>query len=128
VTYRQPRAVITLAYARTLAAMVGRTNAATFFGFAAEEVMFLGAKGQQGSQIDPSIDYDFLTGEHLTNFTIGGILVALKKAHEYLWADFVDEVDNTGTEPKLIQSPSAIYVDDVALTGNFSLIGIGTGT
>jgi hypothetical protein len=127
VTYRQPRAVITLAYARTLAAMVGRTNAATFFGFAAEEVMFLGAKGQQGSHIDPSVDYDFLAGEHLANFTIGGIAVALKKAHEYLWADFVDEVDAAGTEPKLIQAPKAIYVDEVALTGNFALIGIGTG-
>lgn len=127
VTYRQPRAVITLAYARTLAAMVGRYNAATFFGFAAEEALFLGAKGQQGSQIDPSIDYDFLAGEHLSNFYIGGILVALKKAHEFLWADFVDEVDSAGAEPKLIQAPKAIYVDQVALPGDFSLIGIGTG-
>ena len=127
ITYRQPRAVITLAYARTLAALVGRTNAATFFGFAAEEVMFLGAKGQQGSQIDPSIDYDFLAGEHLTSFVIGGITVASKKAHEYLWADFVDEVDTAGTEPKLIQDPSAIYVNEVAQTGNFTLLGIGTG-
>jgi hypothetical protein len=128
ITYRQPRAVITLAYARTLAALSGRTNASTFYGFGAEEVMFLNARGQQGSKVDPEIDYNFVAGEHLSNFSIGGITVALKKAHEHLWADFEDEVDNAGAEPKLIQAPQAIYVDEVALTGNFALLGIGTGS
>lgn len=127
ITFRQPRATITLPYARTLASLVGRYNSAVFYGFQAEEVMFLGARGQQGSNADPSIDYDFLAGEHLTNFSIGGITVALKKAHEHLWAWFADHVDNAGAEPALIQSPAAIYVDQVALPGDFSLLAIGTG-
>lgn len=126
ITYRQPRGNITVAYARTLAALVGKVNNATFYGFAARELMFLGASGQQGTQVDPEINYNFLAGEHLTNFTIGGITVALKEAHEHLWASFVADVEEGGAEPKLIQQPEAIYVDQVAEEANFALIGIGT--
>lgn len=125
--YRMPKATITLAYVRTLAFLVGRTNAASFYGFDALEVMFLGAQGQQGSRTDPVIDYSFLAGEHLTNFQVGGITVALKRAHEHLWASFEDTVEG-GDEPALIPTPRAIYIDEVARSANFSLLGIGNGT
>lgn len=127
-TYRVPRATITLAWVRAVAALVGRTNTSTFYGFAARELLFLGAKGQQGSKTDPQCDFDFLAGEHLINLNIGGIVVALKEAHEYLWSSFRDMIETGGDEPALIQEPDAIYVNKMAQEGNFSALSIGTGT
>jgi hypothetical protein len=119
--FRQPRAVITLAYARTLASLVGKVCDGTFHGFGAREVMFLGARGQQGSKVDPTIDYDFLAGEHLTNFNLGGITVALKEAHEHLWCKFADAID----ADELVQQPVAIYVDTVAEEADFAALAVG---
>jgi hypothetical protein len=116
--YRQPRANITLAYVRGLAQLVGKTNNASFYGFAARELLFLGARGQQGTEADPEISYDFLAGQHLVNVEIGGITVALKEAHEFLWSAFEDlEADD-----ELVVSPKAIYVDQVAQEAAFATV------
>lgn len=116
--YRQPRAVITLAYARALAGLVGKTNSAAFYGFSARELLFLGARGQQGSEVDPEVSYDFLAGEHLANVDIGGITVVLKEAHEFLWSAFEDLEE----DDELVVSPKAIYVNTVAQSAAFATI------
>jgi hypothetical protein len=127
ITFRQPQAVITLPYARACAALVGRTNDDDFYGFGPNELLFLGCRGQQGSKVDPSLDYDFLAGEEIGPVELGGIIVGQKKAHEFLWAAFEDAVATGGT-PELVQKPKAIYVEQMAEEGDFSQLLIGTGS
>jgi len=124
VTYRQPTATITQAYIVTLARMVGKVNDGTFYGFAAGEVLFLGAKGQQGTNTDPEITYDFLASENVTGLQIGDITGIAKKGHEYLWCMWRDAVD----ENEMVPFARNVFVAELHDEADFDNLGIGDGT
>jgi hypothetical protein len=124
VSYRQPRGIITVAYAATLELLTGTVNDDTFFGRPAGEVLFAGASGKQGNKSDPTIEYHFLRMPSLSNYTVGQIGNIDKKGWEHIWFTFKDE-----KLPNFIRRvPRWAYVEKVYPDGDFTLLGIGTGT
>jgi len=125
--YDVPDAYITSAYIRGLAGITGTVNNASFRGFAAGEVLFLGCSGNQEWDDQKgrgpwSLTYRFAASQNVTNKTIGSISGIDKKGHEYLWVRYEDAVSSSS----LIKQPKAVYVDKVYMDGDFSGLGIGT--
>jgi len=125
--YDVPNAYITSAYIRGLAGITGTVNNASFRGFAAGEVLFLGCSGNQEWDDQKgrgpwSLTYRFAASQNVTNKTIGNISGIDKKGHEYLWVRYEDSISGTD----LVKKPKAVYVDKVYMDGDFSGLGIGT--
>jgi hypothetical protein len=123
ITYKKANADITLPYLATLRDLTGRVNDATFFGFAAGEVLFIGADGTQALIDDPEITYHFIIEPALVDETIGEIEGVYKAGHAYLWPYY--EATPDGTAKKLIPRPKVFYEALVYREGDFSLLGIG---
>jgi hypothetical protein len=124
IEYRQPKAIITDAYVRTVELLTGTVNNATFKGRAAGEVLFMGGDGSQGNKSDPTWSYSFVRLPNLVGQTIGEILSVAKKGHEYLWVLF--EEANDPAAKFVSKRPKAVYVERVYLSASFSSLGIGT--
>jgi hypothetical protein len=104
------------------------TNAATFRGKPAGYVLFMGATGG-GSNKDPDIielTFNFATGIALTSETICGISGVSKLPWEYLWYEY-SKTTATGDAKKKVKKLIAIHREKVFESGDFSLLGIGTG-
>ena len=126
--YDVPNAYITATYARGLARMTGTTNNASFRGFEAGEVLFMGCSGSQEWDDQKgkgpwSLTYRFVASPNITNETIGTITGIEKKGHEYLWVRYEDSVSAN----ELLKRPKAVYVNRVYKESDFSQLGIGTG-
>ncbi len=115
-------ALVTGAYKATLFSLTGRTNNAPFKGFAAGEVLFLGASGSLRGEDDWEITFRFAASANVTGLTIGDIVGVDKKGWEYLWVRYADAEDQN----VLVKKPIAVYVERVYEEGDFSLLGIGT--
>jgi hypothetical protein len=132
--YDVPNAYINATYVRGLAGMTGTTNIASFRGFAAGEVLFLGCSGSQEWDDQKgkgpwSLSYRFVaspnagSGQSVPAITIGSISGITKKGHDYLWVRYEDAVDAS----TLLKKPKHVYVDRVYRESDFSQLGIGTG-
>ncbi|MHC4715345.1 MAG: hypothetical protein ACYS5V_00080 [Planctomycetota bacterium] len=116
-------ATVSAAYKATLAGLAYRVNNDTFKGFAAGEVLFMGASGSQRGSDDWQINFSFAARPNEANVDIGGVItVPAIKGWEYLWVRYKKKA---GAESKVLQ-PRAAYVEQVYKTGDFSNIGIGT--
>ena len=130
--YDVPASYVSSSYITGLASLTGTVNNATFRGFPAGEVLFVGASGSQEWDSDKgdgpwSLSFKFIqspnagAGQTLAALTIGSITGIAKKGHDYLWVRYEDDVsDNT-----LIKKPRHVYVNKVYRDGNFSGLGIG---
>lgn len=123
-TRRLSGALVTGAYKSALFYATGKTNNANFKGFAAGEVLFLGASGSKTGIDKWEIAYKFAASPNVTNLDVGGITVGSKKGWEYLWVRFADAEDNTAKT--LIKKPVSAYVERVYESADFSTLGIGT--
>ena len=121
-THYIPVANVTGAYKATLFALTGKVNNASFKGFAAGEVLFLGASGSQRGQDDWEITYRFAASPNVTGLQVGDITGIDKKGWEYLWVRYADAEDQN----VLVKRPIAAYVERVYESGDFSQLGIGT--
>ena len=124
IRYRMPHGNITLAYIRTLRSLTGKVNNATFKGFAAGEVLFLGATGQQALAGDVEVKFNFLVSENLTGLDIGDITGIAKDGHQYLWVYYLDGFDSSASA--LVKEPLAVYVETVYEETDFADLGTGT--
>ena len=115
---------VTPQYKLALFMATGKTNNATFKGFAPGEVLFLGASGSKTGINHWEIAYKFAASPNVTNLDVGGITVASKKGWEYLWVRFRDADD--GAAKTLVKRPTAAYVERVYESADFSTLGIGT--
>jgi len=116
--------LVTWSYVVTLASLTGRVNSAPFRGFAAGEVLFLGASGSKRGEEDWEITFRFAASPNMTGLQIGDITGIDKKGWEYLWIRYEDDVDAVANAP--IKKPLAAYVEQVYQYGDFSLLGIGS--
>jgi hypothetical protein len=121
ITHSIPAALVTFGYATTLFYLTGRVNNAPFKGFAAGEVLFLGASGSRRGLDAWEIAYKFAASPNATNLTVGDITGIEKKGWEYLWVRYADVED----EKVLIKQPESVYIERVYEYGNFALLGIG---
>jgi hypothetical protein len=126
--YDVPNAYVTATYVRGLARVTGTTNNASFRGFEAGEVLFMGCSGSQEWDDQKgkgpwSLTYRFVASPNVTNETIGTITGIEKKGHEYLWVRYESSVSSN----ELLKRPKAVYVNRVYKESDFSQLGIGTG-
>lgn len=95
ISFSHPLGVVNLIHARTLARLTGSVNSATFLGFAAGEVIFLGAEGGDGTNSEATIDYHFACEENLEGLTFqnGTITGVSKQGHDLLWVEYRSDKD-----------------------------------
>lgn len=126
-TYDVPSDYVTSSYIKSVAALTGTTNDASFRSFEAGEVLFLGASGSQEWDSEKgdgpwSLSFKFVASKNLTGQTIGSITGIEKKGHEYLWVRYESSVSGSD----LVKKPKYVYVNTVYREGAFSGLGIGT--
>ena len=122
-THFVPAASVTSGYVNTLFQLTGKVNASGFKGFAAGEMLFLGASGSKRSSEDFwEITYRFACSANATGLSVGPITGIDKKGWEYLWALYEDVED--GSAKRIVKRPVAAYVERVYDTGNFGGLGI----
>lgn len=124
-SYDVPNSYVTDAYVRGVAGVTGTTNNATFRGFEAGEVLFVGCSGSQEWDDEKgrgpwSLSFRFVASKNVTGEQIGPIFVN-KKGHEYLWVRYEEEVSGNN----LLKKPKAVYVNKVYRESAFSALGIG---
>lgn len=104
--------------------LTGTVNNAPFKGFAAGELLFLGASGSRRSTEDFwTITFKFAASRNVTSLAVGPtITVAAKKGWEYLWVGR-EETEDTGAS-MLVKRPLAAYVEKVYELADFSALGI----
>jgi hypothetical protein len=115
-------ATVTEAYKGVLFNLTGKVNSSSWKGFAAGEVLFLGAAGSKRGTDDWEITFRFAASPNRTNLTVGSITGINKKGWEYLWVRYADAED-AGSH-MLIKKPVAAYVEKVYEEGNFAALGI----
>ena len=117
--------VVTNAYKKKVASLTGTVNSGEFRGFAAGEVLFLGASGSKQSK-KPSapweITYRFAVSANKTSLKVGDLTVANKKGWDYLWVRYADKVSDD--KKNVIKSPIAAYVEQVYPSGDFGGLSI----
>lgn len=119
-----PIAQVSDTYIRNLCLGTGSTNNATFKQFQRGEVLFLGASGRRENSIW-NIEFRFSSSPNRENFQVGGINIAKKHGHDYLWCQHLP-VKLPGTDGKLRmwQKIHAVYVEQVYPETDFSLFGL----
>jgi hypothetical protein len=113
--------VVTNSFIIMLRDLTATTNTDSFRGFAAGEVLFIGASGSKRSATDWEITFKFLVGKNRTDVVINGSAPFPKGAWEYLWVKYEDGISNTN----LIKKPKYIYVERVYESRDFFALGIG---
>lgn len=105
------------AYKQTLFYLTGRVNNDSWNGYAAGEVLFLGAAGSMRAGGDWEITYRFAASPNLTGIVIGDITGIEKKGWEYLWVQYMDEED--ATAKSMIKRPWSVHIEQVYPYGDF---------
>ena len=100
----------------TLASYTGKVNSGAFQGFAAGEVLFLGASGGRRSDGKWEISYKFSVSPNQSGFSVGSISVGSKKGWDYAWVRYQDEVSGDA----VVRKPAAVYVESVYESASFS--------
>lgn len=101
----------------TLYNLTGKVNGDLFRGFAAGQVLFLGASGRQQGDSPWEINMQFLYSPNVTNISVGQMTVASKAGWNYLWVLYSEAED---TAAKFItRKPIAAYVERVYEQANF---------
>jgi hypothetical protein len=128
-TYDVPNTYVTSAWIRRVAGVSGTTNAASFRGFDAGEVLFMGCSGSQEWDDQKgkgpwSLTFRFVASRNVTGQKIGDVTGVSKKGHEYLWVHY--ETASDSSSQSLIKKPKYVYVNKVYDSSDFSKLGIGT--
>jgi len=124
-THYLPDSQVDSAYKGTLFALTGKVNAGSFRGFAAGELLFLGASGSRrgtGADDDWEITFRFAASPNVSGLSVGPINGIAKQGWEYLWVRYADAED-TGAGA-IVKRPVAAYVERVYESGNFGGLGI----
>jgi len=121
-THYLPATFVTPAYKATVFFLTGKVNTTAFKGFAAGEVLFLGASGSMRGGGDWEIAYRFAASPNVTGLTVGPITGINKKGWEYLWVRYIDAEDSAAKA--LVKIPAAAYVEQVYATADLNGLGI----
>lgn len=119
-------------YSDIVGDLTGTVNDATFRGKPAKTVLFEGAQGTRSTKDPDLLDmtYHFSYSRSATNLTIGEgqwqITGIVKKGWHYLWTRF--RTAEGAPAKTTTQVPRQVSVEKVYDEGDFSLLGIGTGT
>ena len=118
--------VVTNDWKKKVAALTGTINKTAFRGFAAGEVLFLGASGQKRSKKASApweITFRFAVSPNQSSLSVGKLKVSNKKGWDYLWVRYADKVADN--KKNVIKEPVAAYVEQVYPEGDFGNLGLG---
>jgi len=124
-THYLPAAQVTSAYKGTLFNLTGKVNNGSYRGFAAGELLFLGASGSRrgtGADDDWEITFRFAASPNVTGLSVGPMNGIAKKGWEYLWVRYADAEDTSAST--IVKRPVSAYVERVYDSGNFGGLGI----
>lgn len=113
VQFRHPLGVMTIPRAKYLHSITGTVNADTFLTFAPGEVLFLGARGSDGSAAEASVTYEFAMWANQSGLSIGDIAGIEKKGHHYLWVRYKDAEVTADGKTFAAKTPQHVYVDRI---------------
>ena len=124
------RAVVDFPYLRTLRNLVGKTNNATFYGFEAGTLIYMGCEpaSSVGTLDDGSkflfwnLAHSFSQEENRLNLSVGPVTIPQKKGWEYVWAKYAPAIDST----QLVQKPIGVYVERMYDEADYELLEIGS--
>ena len=122
-THFLPDSVVTNAYKGNIFNMTGKVNSGGFRGFAAGEVLFVGASGSKRGEEDWEITFRFAALPNKQAIQVGEIGGISKKGWEYMWVQYADEVDDA--KKQILKKPVAVYVEKVYDETGFAGLGIG---
>lgn len=123
--YKWPVGSISLTQVRNLAGFTGKVNNASWYGFDAGELLFLGASGEIDPTLPTDIQYTFVASENATGLSIGSAITGIaKQGHQHLWVAFEEQAD--ASAGKSIPRPLAAYVETLYGVADFALFGIGS--
>lgn len=108
------RNTVTLAYVRTLASLTGTVNDADFYGFEAEELLYLGAQVDRRDDGKWTVRHSFRAGK-TQNVTIYGVNITTKP-FDYVWT----MTERTEDVDRITVKPIAVYVQQIYPLGDFS--------
>jgi len=119
-----------IAHATVIGGLVGiihsltaKVNNAPFKGFAAGELLFLGATGRRRKTEDFwTITFKFQASRNATAIVVGPVTVTSKDGWDYLDVEYETAEDETAS--MLIKKPIAARVQRVYERGNFAALGI----
>jgi len=121
-THYLANATVDDAYKLVVFGLTGKVNVAAFKGFAAGEVLFLGASGSQRGTEDWEITFQFAASPNATGLTIGDITNPpdgiSKKGWEYMWVEYKDVIDETAE--RKVKQPVQVNIEQVYESGDFS--------
>lgn len=110
------------AYKHTLFALTGRVNNDSWNGYAAGEVLFMGAAGSMRAGGDWEITYRFAASPNLSGLNVGDITGIAKQGWQYMWVQYIDEEDTTAQS--MIKRPWSVHIEQVYPYGDFGLLHI----
>lgn len=113
VQYKHPLGNITLSQAKYLNSITGSTNTDNFLTFAPGEVLFLGARGSDGTNAEATVHYQFAVSGNVSGQSIGSIAGVAKKGWEVLWIRYEDAEETEGGNTYPVRTPKFVYVDRV---------------
>lgn len=113
VQFKHPLGVVTIPYAKYLRSLTGSVNTDSFLDHEPGEVLFLGARGRDGSQSEGVLDYYFAMSENVSGETIGSIADVVKKGWDVLWIRYEDAEETEGGVVHPVRTPKFVYVDRV---------------
>lgn len=113
---RKPIADVDNAYVTAVADLYLTVNDATFEGFPAGEVLFLGLSGTRVGENDWQLYYRFGRSKNLSSITVDGVSVTSKEGWDYLWVHYKPAEDGNGWEAV---EPAGVYVQSVFDDGDF---------
>lgn len=116
-SFKYPSGIITVAWVKSLASITGTTNSAQFLGFAAGELLFIGATGSNGSAAEVEVTFNFIASQNATGLQRGGITGIAKKGHEIIWEELGDNLDSNGNG---ITKARAVHVERVYDSADFA--------
>lgn len=114
------------AYKLVLMGLTGKVNNAAFRGFAAGEVLFMGARATRTPETSPywQINYRFAASPNKTGLVVGGITGIAKKGWELMDVRYEQQV--SGIVNTTIPVPVCVLIHKVYDEGDFSTLLIGT--
>lgn len=91
--------------------LTGTVNRDPELNRAAETLLFLGMTGGQTTSGFPEFTWHFVAGRHIQNLTIGTVTGIYKKAHQYMWPRWQEQIDTPAN--KVRKFLAGVYVNDV---------------
>lgn len=150
ITFKHQAGFVSIPYMKLLHDITGTVNLTKFFGFDPGEILFLGARGSDGSDHEVQITYSFAgSPNQIDDFKIGDIIVSStygahlgdwnpaidpdieidagtifpgKRGWDLLWVTYIDNVDETAPGKKA----QYVFIDRVYNYVDFaSVLGFG---